>query len=128
MALVMGVACKNVTLQSQVLFCSAASLPHVVGCCWMLLLSFGSIMTIGGLLGSLINGKVADLIGRKGGAWLLDLGRVSLGIGIGMNAYAAKIGRDKELEASLQSLRGGNADIYLETVNIKVKFHLTSIN
>ncbi|KAK1575408.1 hypothetical protein Q3G72_005218 [Acer saccharum] len=34
---------------------------------------FGSIMYIGGLLGSLINGKVADLIGRKGAMWLCDL-------------------------------------------------------
>ncbi|KAK4857607.1 hypothetical protein QYF36_003337 [Acer negundo] len=169
---------------------------------------FGSVVTIGVLIGSIINGKVSDLIGRKGamwlchlffitgwlaiafskGAWLLDLGRVSLGIGIGLNAYAAtmyvaeitpknirgaltsasqvifgcgmsftyilgtvvswrvlaliaavpclvqvvgtffipesprwlaKIGRDKDLEASLQSLRGKNADIYQETVNIK---------
>ncbi|GLT95023.1 hypothetical protein SLE2022_127290 [Rubroshorea leprosula] len=169
---------------------------------------FGSILTVGGIIGSLINGKVADLIGRRGtmwlselfciigwfsiafskGAWSLDLGRLSLGIGIGLIAYVvpvyiaeitpknirgsftsvyqfticcglslmyflgtvvswrtlaligavpsiiqvfalffipesprwlAKIGREKELEASLQHLRGRNADISQEAADIE---------
>ncbi|XP_044499476.1 sugar transporter ERD6-like 5 isoform X2 [Mangifera indica] len=69
---------------------------------------FGSVMTIGGLLGSLINGKLTDLVGRRRGFWLADsffivgwlaiacakdarllyLGRTSLGIGIGLTFYA----------------------------------------
>ncbi|KAK2640585.1 hypothetical protein Ddye_028380 [Dipteronia dyeriana] len=169
---------------------------------------FGSIMTIGGLIGSLVNGKVADLIGRKGALWLsdlffiigwiaiafskdawsMDLGRVSHGIGIGLTSYAApiyvseitpknirgaltsanmlmfscgfsfayligivvswrvlalivlvpcsvqvcgtffipesprwlaKMGRDKEINPTLRFLRGKNADISQESVNIK---------
>ncbi|GMY21373.1 sugar transporter ERD6-like 5 isoform X1 [Fagus crenata] len=68
---------------------------------------FGSILTIGGVIGGLISGKLADLIGRKGAlwfselfnfagwlaiafaknAWWLDLGRLSVGIGIGIICY-----------------------------------------
>ncbi|KAJ0014743.1 hypothetical protein Pint_19956 [Pistacia integerrima] len=33
---------------------------------------FGSVMTIGGLGGSLVNGKIADLIGRRKALWLAD--------------------------------------------------------
>ncbi|GLT95019.1 hypothetical protein SLE2022_127260 [Rubroshorea leprosula] len=169
---------------------------------------FGSLLTVGGIIGSLINGKVADLIGRRGtmwlsdlfcivgwfsiafskGAWSLDLGRLSLGIGVGLIAYVApvyiaeitpknirgsfttanqfmvcsgvslmfllgtvvswrilaiigavpciiqvfalffvpesprwlaKIGREKELEATLQRLRGKNVDISREAADIK---------
>ncbi|KAJ0044815.1 hypothetical protein Pint_05342 [Pistacia integerrima] len=72
---------------------------------------FGSVLAIGGLLGSLINGKITDLIGRRGAMWLaefffilgwlsiafsqaawsLDLGRVSLGFGIAIISYAGPI-------------------------------------
>ncbi|XP_031261572.1 sugar transporter ERD6-like 10 [Pistacia vera] len=72
---------------------------------------FGSVLAVGGLLGSLINGKITDLIGRRGAMWLadfffifgwlaiafsqaawsLDLGRVSLGFGIAIVSYAAPI-------------------------------------
>lgn len=37
-----------------------------------------------------------------------------------MNCLQAKIGLDKEVEASLQYLRGKNVDISLETAEIKV--------
>lgn len=169
---------------------------------------FGSTLTVGGIIGSLVNGKVADLLGRKGamwlselfciigwlsiafakGVWALDLGRLSLGIGVGILAYVvpvyiaettpknvrgsfttvnqfmiccglslsfllgnfinwrilaiigsvpcmiqvlglffipesprwlAKIGREKELEAALQRLRGEIADISREAADIK---------
>ncbi|GLT38348.1 hypothetical protein SLA2020_126040 [Shorea laevis] len=169
---------------------------------------FGSILTVGGIIGSLINGKVADLIGRRStmwlselfciigwfsisfskGAWSLDLGRLSLGIGIGLIMYVvpvyiaeitpknirgsftttnqfmicsgislmfllgtvvswrtlaiigavpciiqvfalffipesprwlAKIGRERELEASLRRLRGKNVDISREAADIR---------
>ncbi|XP_062104414.1 sugar transporter ERD6-like 5 [Humulus lupulus] len=169
---------------------------------------FGSIVTVGGMMGAMVNGRMTDLIGRKGAmlvseiftaagwlaiafsknAWWLDLGRLSLGIGIGLLSYVvpvyiaeitpkdlrggftaasqlvlgcgfslmyflgntvgwstlaligsipsilhisglyfipesprwlAKVGRNKDLENSLQYLRGKNADIYPEAVEIK---------
>ncbi|XP_020540483.1 sugar transporter ERD6-like 5 [Jatropha curcas] len=72
---------------------------------------FGSILTIGGMLGAVISGKIADLIGRKGAmgvseifctlGWLaiilakdalwLDLGRFSLGCGIGLLSYVVPV-------------------------------------
>ncbi|KAK1577819.1 hypothetical protein Q3G72_025107 [Acer saccharum] len=72
---------------------------------------FGSMITAGGVLGSLVNGKIADLIGRRGAMWLselfcivgwlviafskdalsLDLGRFSLGIGVGIIAYVVPV-------------------------------------
>ncbi|KAF2307144.1 hypothetical protein GH714_025100 [Hevea brasiliensis] len=169
---------------------------------------FGSLITVGGVIGSLVNGKMADLIGRRFTmwvseifciigwfsvafaqvAWLLDLGRLLMGIGIGIIAYVvpvyvaeitpknvrggftaanqfmvccglslvyfvgtvvswrilalisvvpcalhflgvffipesprwlAKVGREKELESTLQRLRGKNVNISQEAANIK---------
>ncbi|KAJ0080356.1 hypothetical protein Patl1_22738 [Pistacia atlantica] len=177
---------------------------------------FGSLTTVGGIIGSFMNGIIPDLIGRKGtmwlsellcifgwlaiafskGAWLLDIGRLSTGIGAGMIAYVvpiyiaeitpkdvrggftqasqeytlsstqlmmtcgfslmfylgtivswrtlafigsvpcllqvfglffipesprwlAKIGREKELETTLRSFRGKNADVSQEAADIK---------
>ncbi|KAH1083585.1 hypothetical protein J1N35_023346 [Gossypium stocksii] len=68
---------------------------------------FGSVLSIGALLGSAVSGKITDLLGRKltmwilnlfyiGGwlaiaftktRWLLDLGRLSLGFTIGTFTY-----------------------------------------
>ncbi|GAY58811.1 hypothetical protein CUMW_189710 [Citrus unshiu] len=68
---------------------------------------FGSVMTIGAISGSLINGKIADLTGRRCAMWLSDLfcifgwlaiafskdawslylGRCSLGIGLELMTY-----------------------------------------
>ncbi|XP_060668355.1 sugar transporter ERD6-like 9 isoform X5 [Ziziphus jujuba] len=168
---------------------------------------FGSIVTVGGVVGGLVNGRITDLIGRRGTMWFseivcmagwfliafaknarwLDLGRVLLGFGMGvlyyvvpvyiaeitptnlrgtfttgnqfMNCFGillmycigdsvtwralavigaipcmlqilglffipesprwlAKVGKHEELEASLQSLRGKNADISQEAANI----------
>ncbi|XAR52548.1 hypothetical protein NMG60_11020685 [Bertholletia excelsa] len=168
---------------------------------------FASIMTFGGMLGATINGKVSDLIGRRGAmclsnifciigwlgilfakdVWWLDIGRLLMGFGYGIILYAtnvyvaeitpsnirggfvsanvmmvvvgislmlfignifawrplaifgllpsliqflgaffipesprwlAKVGRTKELEATLQCLRGKNIDIYPESMEI----------
>ncbi|XP_042988438.1 sugar transporter ERD6-like 5 isoform X3 [Carya illinoinensis] len=48
---------------------------------------FGSIMTAGAMIGAVISGRMTDFIGRRLGAWLLDLGRLSLGIGFGLTCY-----------------------------------------
>ncbi|PPD93230.1 hypothetical protein GOBAR_DD09823 [Gossypium barbadense] len=73
---------------------------------------FGSILSIGSLLGAAISGKITDLLGRKmtmwilnllyiGGwlaiaftktPWLLDLGRLSLGFTIGNFTYLLTLG------------------------------------
>ncbi|RVW53395.1 Sugar transporter ERD6-like 11 [Vitis vinifera] len=163
----------------------------------------------GGILGAIISGKTADLIGRRGQTmwfadifcimgwlliafakdyWWLDLGRLSMGFGVGLISYVAavyiseispknlrggftsvaslmiccgfsliyfigtvvswrtlaiigavpctlqtiglffipesprwlaKVGREKELEAALQRLRGQRADISQEAADIK---------
>ncbi|KAK3031611.1 hypothetical protein RJ639_035617 [Escallonia herrerae] len=72
---------------------------------------FGSILTIGAMIGAVMSGKKADLIGRRGAmgfsrifcimgwlailfskvSWLLDLGRLSLGYGIGLLSYVVPI-------------------------------------
>ncbi|KAH9688756.1 Sugar transporter ERD6-like 5 [Citrus sinensis] len=149
---------------------------------------FGSVLTVGGIIGSLVNGKIADLVGRRRHAWSLYLGRFSLGIGLVLMAYVipvyiaeitpknirgaftaafqflltsglsvmylvgtvvswralaliaavpcllqiiglffipesprwlAKVGREKELETTLQRLRGKNADISMESAHIR---------
>ncbi|KAL9450604.1 hypothetical protein AB3S75_012351 [Citrus x aurantiifolia] len=149
---------------------------------------FGSVLTFGGIIGSLVNGKIADVTGRRGDAWSLYLGRFSLGIGLAIIAYVvpiyvaeitpknirgaftatnqfliasglsvmylvgtvvswrvlaliaavpcllqvvglffipesprwlAKIGKEKELEATLQCLRGKTADMSMESADIR---------
>ncbi|KAA8536905.1 hypothetical protein F0562_029383 [Nyssa sinensis] len=85
---------------------------------------FGSILTIGGVFGALISGKVADFIGRRctmwffevfciigwflivfaKGSWWLDIGRVSLGFGFGLHCYLAPI---YIAEITPKNFRGG---------------------
>ncbi|XP_021830025.1 sugar transporter ERD6-like 5 isoform X2 [Prunus avium] len=72
---------------------------------------FGSILTIGGVLGGLVNGRITDLIGRKGtmwfsaifstagwliiafakNVWWLDIGRLLVGFGIGIICYVVPV-------------------------------------
>ncbi|KAG6670874.1 hypothetical protein I3843_Q031900 [Carya illinoinensis] len=52
---------------------------------------FGSIMTAGAMIGAVISGRMTDFIGRRRGAWLLDLGRLSLGIGFGLTCYVGPV-------------------------------------
>ncbi|XP_023635923.1 sugar transporter ERD6-like 15 isoform X2 [Capsella rubella] len=52
---------------------------------------FGSILTVGLILGALICGKLTDLVGRVYGVWLLDLGRLLQGISIGISAYLGPV-------------------------------------
>ncbi|XP_059435656.1 sugar transporter ERD6-like 5 isoform X7 [Corylus avellana] len=72
---------------------------------------FGSILTIGAMLGAVFSGKIADLIGRRGAmgvseivcilgwlailfskdAWWLDIGRFLVGCGIGVLSYVVPV-------------------------------------
>ncbi|GMN25135.1 hypothetical protein TIFTF001_000825 [Ficus carica] len=56
---------------------------------------FGSMMTVGGMLGGLVNGKLADLTGRKAVMWFSEvLGTAGwLAIAFGKNALWLDIGR-----------------------------------
>ncbi|KAH6784881.1 Major facilitator superfamily protein [Perilla frutescens var. hirtella] len=72
---------------------------------------FGSISTIGAMVGAVLSGKIADLLGRKGAmwfaelfnvvgwlaialsknAWWLYIGRLSTGFGIGLLSYVVPV-------------------------------------
>ncbi|XVF66317.1 hypothetical protein PTKIN_Ptkin10aG0025700 [Pterospermum kingtungense] len=86
--------------------------------------TFGSILTIGAMLGAVTSGRVADMIGRKGAmrlsavfciaGWLavyfskaalpLDIGRFSTGYGIGVFSYVVPV---FIAEIAPKNLRGG---------------------
>lgn len=90
---------------------------------------FGSILTIGAMLGAITSGRIADFLGRKGamrmsagfcitgwlavyfsmGALLLDMGRFLNGYGIGIFSYVVPV---FIAEIAPKNLRGG-----LTTVN-----------
>ncbi|GMY21355.1 sugar transporter ERD6-like 5 [Fagus crenata] len=85
---------------------------------------FGSIFTIGALIGALVSGRTTDAIGRRcmfwivgifyimgwlaiifaKGVWLLDFGRLSLGFGFGLTCY---VGPVYLAEITPKNLRGG---------------------
>ncbi|XP_019051468.1 PREDICTED: sugar transporter ERD6-like 5 [Nelumbo nucifera] len=72
---------------------------------------FGSILTIGAMIGAITSGRIADLIGRRGAmgvseifctmgwlaiffskdVWWLDIGRLSMGYGIGLLSYVVPV-------------------------------------
>ncbi|RZC55329.1 hypothetical protein C5167_014207 [Papaver somniferum] len=72
---------------------------------------FGSILTIGAMIGAIMSGRIADVLGRRGamwvadifciigwlailfskGAWMLDIGRLSMGYGIGLLSYVVPV-------------------------------------
>ncbi|KAL3622526.1 hypothetical protein CASFOL_033937 [Castilleja foliolosa] len=72
---------------------------------------FGSISTIGAMIGAVLSGKVADILGRRGAmgfaelfniigwiaiafaknVWWLDIGRLSTGLGIGLLSYVVPV-------------------------------------
>ncbi|XP_058090508.1 sugar transporter ERD6-like 5 isoform X3 [Magnolia sinica] len=85
---------------------------------------FGSILTIGAMIGAIMSGHIADFIGRRGAmgisdifclagwlaiffskaAWLLNLGRLSVGYGIGLLSYVVPV---YIAEITPKNLRGG---------------------
>ncbi|XP_052480211.1 sugar transporter ERD6-like 15 isoform X4 [Gossypium raimondii] len=78
---------------------------------------FGSILSIGSLIGAAISGKITDLFGRKLTMWILNLFYIGGWLAIAFTK--AKVGREKELEAALLCLRGDKADISDEAIEIK---------
>ncbi|CAH9108984.1 unnamed protein product [Cuscuta europaea] len=90
---------------------------------------FGSIITIGAMIGAISSGQIADLMGRKGamrlsaviciagwlaifysmGSWSLDMGRFFTGIGIGIFSFVVPV---FIAEIAPKNLRGG-----LTTIN-----------
>ncbi|KAF2287954.1 hypothetical protein GH714_003439 [Hevea brasiliensis] len=72
---------------------------------------FGSILTIGGMIGAIISGKIADVVGRRRtmllaelfctpgclaiafakDAWWLDIGRLLIGLGAGLLTYVVPV-------------------------------------
>ncbi|GAB4835873.1 hypothetical protein Ancab_000791 [Ancistrocladus abbreviatus] len=72
---------------------------------------FGSLLTVGGLVGAIVSGKLSDYLGRRGtlgltsifyiigwlsiavsqAAWSLDFGRLFLGFSVGLIAYVVPI-------------------------------------
>ncbi|KAA3472736.1 sugar transporter ERD6-like 15 isoform X1 [Gossypium australe] len=100
---------------------------------------FGSILSVGALLGSAVSGKITDLLGRKltmwilnsfyiGGwlaiaftktPWLLDLGRLSLGFTIGTFTYLMPIYLS---EITTKNVRGRFSVIPSLTVGWGVSF------
>ncbi|XP_027164934.1 sugar transporter ERD6-like 16 isoform X1 [Coffea eugenioides] len=89
---------------------------------------FGSILTIGAMIGGITSGRIADFVGRKGamrisavfcvigwlavyfstGALILDFGRFCTGYGIGIFSYAVPV---FIAEIAPKNLRGGLATI-----------------
>ncbi|PSS10164.1 Sugar transporter ERD6-like [Actinidia chinensis var. chinensis] len=85
---------------------------------------FGSIVTVGAMFGAVMSGKIADLFGRRGTmgfaevfctiGWIaivlskealwLDLGRLSLGYGIGLLSYVVPV---YIAEITPKNVRGG---------------------
>ncbi|KAG2596394.1 hypothetical protein PVAP13_5KG157614 [Panicum virgatum] len=89
---------------------------------------FGSILTIGAMLGAIISGSIADWAGRRGAmaisdviytlgylliafsqnCWWLDIGRVLIGCGIGVLSYVVPVYIS---EITPKNLRGGFATV-----------------
>ncbi|KAH0880136.1 hypothetical protein HID58_067530 [Brassica napus] len=80
---------------------------------------FGSILTIGGLVGAALSGKLADLLGRRGAAWSLDIGRLFLGVAAGLSCYVVPV---YIVEISPKQIRGAftavNALVMSSSVSI----------
>ncbi|XP_030503575.2 sugar transporter ERD6-like 5 [Cannabis sativa] len=90
---------------------------------------FGSILTIGAMIGAIVSGKIADYIGRRGTmgfsevfcivgwlfivfakvAWWLDLGRLLVGCGMGLLSYVVPV---YIAEITPKNLRGGFTTVH----------------
>ncbi|XP_030934190.1 sugar transporter ERD6-like 5 isoform X3 [Quercus lobata] len=77
---------------------------------------FGSILTIGAMMGAIVSGQIADYIGRRDNGlfrdilpgWL-DLGRLLVGCGMGLLSYVVPI---YIAEITPKKLRGGFTTVH----------------
>ncbi|KAJ0807064.1 putative major facilitator, sugar transporter, major facilitator superfamily [Helianthus annuus] len=125
--------------------CVGFSAPTQLAICKDLNLSvaefslFGSIITIGAMIGAVTSGRIADTVGRKGsmalsaviciagwlaifmamGSVLLDTGRFFTGYGIGIFSFVVPI---YIAEISPKELRGGLTTLNQAKVGRKVEF------
>lgn len=108
--------------------------------------AFGAILTLGGTIGALVSGAIADMVGRRitmwimdlcfilgwlsiifaTSAWWLDVGRFLMGIGAGVFLYVAPI---YIAEISPQSIRGActAAITFMAYFGISVMFLIGNI-
>ncbi|KAG6750549.1 hypothetical protein POTOM_045045 [Populus tomentosa] len=70
---------------------------------------FGSILTIGAMIGAIMSGRIADYIGRRGASWWLDVGRLLVGYGMGLLSYVIPI---YMAEITPKNLRGGFTTVH----------------
>ncbi|XP_059435643.1 sugar transporter ERD6-like 5 [Corylus avellana] len=100
---------------------------------------FGSILTIGAMIGAIVSGKIADFIGRRGAmgfseifclagwltivfskvSWWLDLGRLLVGCGMGLLSYVVPI---YIAEITPKNLRGGFTTVHQLMICCGVSF------
>ncbi|GAV63220.1 Sugar_tr domain-containing protein [Cephalotus follicularis] len=90
---------------------------------------FGSVLTIGAMIGAIMSGRIADYVGRRATmgfselfciigwlaivfskvAWLLDLGRLLIGCGMGILSYVVPV---YIAEITPKKLRGGFTTVH----------------
>ncbi|KAF5930349.1 hypothetical protein HYC85_031222 [Camellia sinensis] len=81
---------------------------------------FGSILTLGAMIGAITSGPIADFIGRKWvPVFIAEIAPKSLR-GALTTLNQAKIGHQTDFEAALQRLRGKDADISEEAAEIQI--------
>ncbi|XP_050274539.1 sugar transporter ERD6-like 5 isoform X1 [Quercus robur] len=107
---------------------------------------FGSVMTIGAMLGATFSGKIADLLGRRWamglseiscvvgwlaimfskGAWSLDLGRLLIGCGVGVLSYVVPV---YIAEITPKRLRGGftTAHQFMLSVGLALTYFIGTV-
>nr|XP_023918123.1 sugar transporter ERD6-like 5 isoform X2 [Quercus suber] len=107
---------------------------------------FGSVMTIGAMLGATFSGRIADLLGRRWamglseiscvggwlaimfseGAWSLDLGRLLIGCGVGVLSYVVPV---YIAEITPKRLRGGftTAHQFMLSVGLALTYFIGTV-
>ncbi|XP_030959925.1 sugar transporter ERD6-like 5 isoform X5 [Quercus lobata] len=107
---------------------------------------FGSVMTIGAMLGATFSGKIADLLGCRWamglseiscvvgwlaimfskGAWSLDLGRLLIGCGVGVLSYVVPV---YIAEITPKRLRGGftTAHQFMLSVGLALTYFIGTV-